>query len=186
MDNEVIKCIYTRRSIRDYQDKPVSGVIIKKLLQAAVMAPSAKNTQPWHFIIVSDKSTIDYLAKRVSLACQKQEVEKEFGFKLSRSGSVFYNAPLLIVISGHKDYYWLKDDVNLAVQNMFLAAHSLGLGSCWIGYAKSLNFDQEAKIKLGIPGDFEIVAPLIFGYPRQVKKDIPKREPNVIKWIKEN
>ncbi len=184
MDNEVIKCIYTRRSIRDYQDKPVPGVIIKKLLQAAVMAPSANNTQPWHFTIVSDKSTIDYLAERVSLAWQKQEVEKKFGFKLGRSGSVFFNAPLLIVISGPKNYYWLKDDVNLAVQNMFLAAHSLGLGSCWIGYAKALNFDQEAKDKLGILKNFEIAAPLIFGYPQEARKEIPPRTPNIIKWIR--
>jgi nitroreductase len=184
MQNKVLQCIHTRRSVRDYQNKLVPDDIIRELLQAAVMAPSANNTQPWHFTIVSDKKTIDYLAKRVSLAWEKEEVERKFGFKLGRSGSVFFNAPLLIVISGPKDYYWLKDDVNLAVENMFLAAHSLGLGSCWIGYAKALNFDQETKDKLGIPGDFEIAAPLIFGYPQEARKEIPPRTPNIIRWIR--
>ena len=138
------------------------------------------------FVCLIIKSIIDYLAKRASLAWENKAVQNEFGIKLASRESVFFNAPLLIVISGPKGYYWLRDDVNLAVENMFLAAHSLGLGSCWIGYAKALNFDQEAKDRLGILKNFEIVAPLIFGYPREIKEEIPQREPNIIKWIKQN
>ncbi|MCX6801661.1 MAG: nitroreductase family protein [Candidatus Diapherotrites archaeon] len=106
------------------------------------------------------------------------------GLKVAGKGTIFYNAPLLIVISGKTGYDYLKDDVNLAVQNMFLAAHSLGLGSCWIGLAKPLNNDDAARKELGIPSDMEIVAPLIFGYPKKQDKSIPKREPRILKWIK--
>ena len=89
----------------------------------------------------------------------------------------------MIVISGKKKYEWLKDDVNLAVQNMFLAAHSLGLGSCWIGFGKVLNKNAQALKELGVPKDMEIVAPLVFGYPDKPSTKIPKRVPKILKRL---
>lgn len=178
MENETIKTIYERRSVRKYSDKKVPRDIIDKLLGAAVMAPSARNTQPWHFTIIEDRTKMDEIAeeafKQYNLT-RKNKIQSAYG--------IFFNAPLLIVISGKKDYFWLKDDVNLAVQNMFLAAHSLGLGSCWIGRAIHLNNVPEILEELGVPDDMEIVAPLIFGYPETENKNIPKREPKILKWI---
>ena len=184
MKNPVLECIYTRRSVRDYLNKPVPKEIIDELLAAAVMAPSAMNRQPWHFSIVEDKENLDYFNDRALKQWKIAGIGMKLAMRLQGYGSVFYNAPLLIVVSGKKGYEWLKDDVGLAVQNMFLAAHSLGLGSCWIGFAKPLNKDDVAKKRLGIPKDFEIVAPLIFGYAKRSKKKIPKRKPKVLKWIK--
>jgi len=182
--NDVIKCIYTRRSIRRYLSKKVPKRLIDELLNAGVMAPSAMNSQPWHFTIVEDKELINELAR---IVIKKQGLVGwliKAGIKLKKFKSIFYNAPLLIIISGRSSYMWLKDDVNLAVENMFLAAHSLGLGSCWIGFAKILNKDKDSLRRLGIPNDFEIVAPLIFGYPAQIKDRIPNRKPKILKWIK--
>jgi len=184
MKNAVLDCIYSRRSVRDYLDKPVPKEIAEELLNAAVMAPSAMNTQPWHFSVVEGKENV---ARFSGLALgQRGLLGKGFGlgFKLAGKNSIFYDAPLLVVISGKRDYSYLKDDVNLAVQNMFLAANSLGLGSCWIGFGKPLNENPEARKELGIPDNFEIVAPLIFGYPKKGKKDTPKRTPKVLAWIK--
>ena len=107
----------------------------------------------------------------------------KLGFKLTKAESIFFNAPLLIIISGKKSWRFLKDDINLCVQNMFLAAHSLGLGSCWIGFGKPLNTDKKSRKELGIPNNFEIVAPLVFGYPAKQIKIIPKRKVNILKWI---
>jgi nitroreductase len=106
------------------------------------------------------------------------------GKRVTGLDPVFYNAPMVIFISGPRDWSYLKDDTNLAVENMFLAAHSLGLGSCWIGFGRCLNGDQEARDLLGIPDSMDIVAPLIFGFPKHVPTRIPKREPKVLKWIK--
>jgi nitroreductase len=181
--NEVLKCIYTRRSIRNYLDKPVPKKVINELLNAAVMAPSAMNTQPWHFSIVENKDLIKDLAQRVIKQQGLLGIAIKYGIKLMKRESIFYNTPLLIVISGKKGYDFLREDTNLAVQNMFLAAKSLGLGSCWIGFAKALNYDEEAKKKLNIPSDFEIAAPIIFGYPAVEIKEIPKRTPKILKWI---
>ena len=182
MRNKVLDCIYTRRSVRKYLDKPVPKELIDELLNAAVMAPSAMNSQPWHFTIVEGKEKIAYFGERVFKRLKSLDIEK--GYKPAKPEHIFYRAPLLILISGKRDYKWLKDDINLAVQNMFLTAHSLGFGSCWIGFAKSLDSDEDARKELGIPEDFEIVAPLIFGYPKYIVKQIPKRKPKILKYIK--
>mgnify|MGYP006300069221 CR=1 FL=1 len=183
MDNEILKNIYTRRSVRDYQDKPVEKEIIEKLLNCAVMAPSAMNKQPWHFTIVEGKEHIKHFGEAALKQFNLLNLSVKWGFKLTRWESIFYNAPLLIILSGKKNAHFIKDDTNLAVQNMFLAAHSLGLGSCWIGFALPLDKNENARKELGIPDNFEIVAPLIFGYPKKVNDKIPKREPKILKWI---
>ena len=184
MKNKVLDCIYKRRSIRKYKDKKVPKKLIEELLNCAVMAPSARNTQPWHFTIVEDKEKINYFGEMALKQLKVLGLLVKYGLKLSKGAeSIFYNAPLLIFISGKKNYKWLKDDVNLAVQNMFLAAHSLGMGSCWIGLARPLNKNKKVKKELGIPENFDIVAPLIFGYPEKKIDRIPKREPKILKWI---
>jgi len=137
MKNEVLKCIYTRRSVRNYKNIPVPKDVVDELLNAAVMAPSARNTQPWLFSIVEGQEKIGELGERALVWYNKANPANA----LSSAAAIFYNAPLAVIISGKSGYKWLKDDVNLAVQNMFLAAQSLGLGSCWIGRAIGLNND---------------------------------------------
>lgn len=184
MANPVLETIYSRRSVRDFSEKPVPKELVEELLNAAVMAPSARNTQPWHFSVVEGRENLARFAQMASGS--SGFVVKAVGTALSASGrgNIFYNAQLLVVVSGKWDYDYLKDDVNLAVQNMFLAAHSLGLGSCWIGFGKGLNNNVEARKELNIPADFEIVAPLIFGYPAKPNNTVPKRKPKVLAWIK--
>lgn len=180
--NKVLEAIYKRRSIRKYKNKKVSKKIVNELLNAGVMAPSAMNRQPWKFSVVRDREVIDKLAKIACDKCIKKGIDKKYNIEFSPK-MIFYNAPLLIVISGEKNYEWLKDDVNLCVENMFLAAYSLGLGSCWIGFAKGLNESKEARKILGIQSNDKIVAPLIFGFPLKEKDKIPKRNPEVVKWV---
>ncbi|MDD5499884.1 MAG: nitroreductase family protein, partial [Candidatus Nanoarchaeia archaeon] len=162
--NETLKTIYTRRSIRKYLPKKVPQKIITEILNAAVMAPSAVNTQPWHFSIIEGKEKVKHFAE---LAYEEHKLIGKLiwhGYRLTAE-SIFFNAPVLIIISGKKNYEWLKEDTNLAVQNMFLAAHSLGIGSCWIGFGMVLNKSKEARKELKIPNNFDISAALIFGYP---------------------
>jgi nitroreductase len=180
--NEMLQNIYSRRSIRNYSGKKVPKNIIKELLGSAVMAPSAMNTQPWHFSIVSGQDKVMHFAE---LAYKEHSIIGKLiwhGFRITAK-SIFYNSPLLVIISGKKGYEWLKDDTNLAVENMFLAAKSLGIGSCWIGFGMVLNSSKIARKELAIPKDFEISAVLIFGYPAKEKNIIPKRTPKILKWI---
>lgn len=180
--NEVLEAIYKRRSIRNYKDKRVSKKIIGEILKAGVMAPSAMNQQPWRFIIIQNRKIISKLAEISAIECIKNGTAKKYGVDFSGE-MIFYNAPVVVLVCGKKGYEWLRDDVNLCVQNMFLAAYSLGLGSCWIGFARCLNKNKQARKILKLPKEIEIVAPLIFGYSNQNKNIIPKRNPKILKWV---
>ncbi len=190
--NKVLEAIYSRRSIRDYSQKAVPEEVVKEILKAGTMAPSSGNTQPWRFSIIEGKKNREYfgevalrgiLGERKFLELKRKNpvLKKKKAAQLAEK--IFYNAPLLIVVSGEKNKRFLQDDINLAAQNMFLAAHSLGIGSCWIGFRDQLNRDPIAKKMLGVPENFEIVAPLIFGYSKE-KPKIPKRELKIFLWKK--
>ncbi len=181
VQNEVLHAIETRRSVRDFQDRPVEAEIIQQLLHAAVMAPSARNVQPWHFSLVQGRENIQIFGE---MAYADQHFLTKVGFKIASVKNIFYNAPLLIAISGPRSHRWLRDDANLAAENILLAAHSLGLGSCWIGYAEGLNHNAQAKDKLQVPPDFDLVIFLILGYPSQPLSPPPTRTPKILKWIK--
>lgn len=181
--NPVIDAIYKRRSIRSYKDKPVSKEDIKTLLSAAVMAPSAMNRQPWRFVVVESRDKIRELSRKV----KKQMGLLGYGLRFteivkSRDDTVFYGAPLLVFVSAEKEDQWSRINCGIVAQTLFLAAYSLGLGSCYIGFANSLNNDNEALSDLGIPRGHEIIGALIFGYSSE-EKETPAREPKVLKWI---
>ena len=181
--NPVLKAIRERRSIRKYGTKPVPKEIIGKLLSAAAMSPSAMDRQEWEFTVVTDRKTISVLSgcvkRQMSIIGYAQRFAERF---TSRKDLIFYSAPLLIIVTAPKGNEWAHINCGILAQTMFLAAHSLGLGSCYIGFARTLNKDSEALKLLGIPGSREIVAPLIFGYAAE-KKPVPQREPKIAKWI---
>ena len=181
--NPVIDAIYNRRSIRSYQDKSVPKETIKTLLSAAVMAPSAMNRQPWRFVVIENKDKIKELSRHV----KKQMGLLGYGLRFaeivkSQDDTVFYGAPLLILVSAEKEDQWSRINCGILAQTLFLTAYSLGLGSCYIGFANSLNNDAEVLSDLGIPKEHDIIGALIFGYPSE-KKETPQREPKVLKWI---
>jgi nitroreductase len=98
--------------------------------------------------------------------------------------NIFYNAPLLIFISGIKSPYTVYD-CPMAAQNMMLAAYTLGIGSCWIGTAVALANDPKFKKELGVPDDHDVHAAIIFGYPKGGFPKAPQKRPaQVLKRIK--
>lgn len=182
MINEILKAINERRSCRAYKTQPVPRELIEKLLHSAVMSPSACNRQPWNFTVVANKEKIGELGKKVMAnlvtpaSSNKPVADKK--------EMPFYGAPLLIIICAEKDYKWAKIDVGIAAENIMLAAHSLGLGSCYIGFALALNNDAAALEELGIPANCEVIAPLVFGYPDETPKFNGRKEARILKWIK--
>jgi nitroreductase len=186
---ELDECIAGRRSIRSYENTAVPREIIDKILNAGVWAPSGMNSQPWHFTIIESREIINMLSKRTKeLVSEKMPLPDTLkaAFKSDRD-VVFYDAPLLILISvKKKEDNWRTVnllDCGLAAENMFLAAYQAGLGSCFIGFAAFLNYDAKTLADVGIPEDHELIAPLIFGYPSQTPSPEP-REVKMLKWIK--
>jgi nitroreductase len=143
---DVFEAVKIRRSIRAYKSTPVSKEKLEKILEAARLAPSANNIQPWHFIVVTDPEKRAKLAKAPFAGFLKE-------------------APVVIVGCGDQKASpkWFMVDVAIAMQNMVLTATSEGLGTCWVG---SFNEDQVREM-LKIPENYRVVALLALGYPRK-------------------
>ncbi|MBS7659600.1 MAG: nitroreductase family protein [Candidatus Bathyarchaeia archaeon] len=143
---EVFEAIQARRSVRAYEPEPIPMDVLSRVLEAARLAPSAENIQPWHFIVVTDAE------KRRKLA------EAPFAGFLKE-------APIVIVGCGNQKASpkWFMIDVAIAMQNMVLAATAEGLGTCWVGSFK----EDRVKELLKIPEDYRVVALLAMGYPRK-------------------
>ena len=186
---ELDLCIKGRRSVRSYLDRPVPKEVIDGLLDAAVWAPSGMNEQPWRFTVIQDREVIESLSRKTRELVMKSMpfLEESEAASKSERDMIFYGAPLLIFISVKKSPNPLWRVVNfldcgLAAQNMFLFAFQEGLGSCFIGFADHLNHVQESLAQIGIPEDHERMAPLIYGYPKEVPEAMP-REAKVLRWI---
>jgi len=173
---EVLEAIKTRRSIRKYKAAPVDDKTIQLVLEAARWAPSWKNTQCWRFIVVRDSDIKAELAQALGKVSDAP----------NPSTDAVRNAPVVIVAcaelgkSGYdkgelatdKGDYWYMFDVALAMQNLTLAAHSLGLGTVHVGL-----FDAEKVASiLEVPQGFRVVAMTPLGYPNQEPKTRPRRE----------
>lgn len=149
MDAE--EAIRRRRSVRSYQKKPVPNKILRRVLEAGRISPSARNIQPWSFIVVRDPT----VRRAIS--------------RTGRFSRFLAETPVVIVGCGDRAVSpkWYAVDVSIALENMVVVATAEGLGTCWIG---SFN---PAKVKemLKIPDGLEVVALLAVGYPK--KQDQP-------------
>jgi nitroreductase len=181
--NYVLEAIKSRRAIRSYEDKPVPESAIETMLEAATYAPSAINIQPWKFTIVTSKTEMKSLSDIAKSALLRTlpDAGNQAMSALKKSLSdpkynIFYNAPLLIFISGAQSRFGICD-CSMAAQNMMLTAYTLGIGSCWIGTAVPLANELKIKAELGIPEDHEVHATIIFGYPKNGFPQSPPKHP---------
>ena len=180
-----------RRSCREYGPQAVDEPAIRRLIEAAVLAPNAVNEQPWTFTVVRDQPLLDRLSQQAKLhmlARMPAEVPAEararhFRTVLGDPGfQIFYHAPVLILISGRTAGPWLVEDCALAAENLMLMGHALGLGSCWIGFAQSYLNTPPGKQMLELPAASVPVAPIIVGHPRAPTPP-PGRRPPEVHWI---
>lgn len=163
---ETMDAILGRRAIREYEGKRVPEELISSILKAGAMAPSAMDTRPCRFIVITNQDAIsklsDRVKERVSLTGLNERMTKRMEAK---EDTIFYGAPLLVFIVAEKTK-WSITDCALAAQNMMLRAYDLGLGSCFIGFAEILKDDRETLRNLSIGDSQELYCPLIFGYPK--------------------
>jgi len=185
---EIREAIYTRRSIRAYQNKPVDRALIEQCIEAAVQAPTAMNAQPWSFAVIQDAAVLKDLSDRTKahLLAVMDKMPALEGYRETIENpdfSVFYNAPALIIICARPDAGPAPTtDCATAAQNLMLTARSLGLGSCWIGFAGMYLSSAEAKRQFGIPEDYRVEAPIIIGYPDGEFSTMEKNPPQMIYW----
>ena len=194
--NEVIRCMYERKSVRNYKDRAVPEELIDELLKVAIQAPSGLNEQPWGFVIVKDKALIreisDYCKKMIGFVLplmrlfkpKKLDVINRFSAKVkNKELNLFYNAPVLICVCARKDAFTKALDASAAVENMLLAAHSLGLGGCWIGLGKPIASNKKWRSRLGIPDNFTLEDIIVIGYPDDASEKKVRQKPLVLNKI---
>ncbi|MFC2099129.1 nitroreductase family protein [Bacteroidota bacterium] len=168
--NPVIDAILNRRSIRRYSGKPVDKSTIKELLIAGMYAPSARNQQPWHFIVIDDRGLLERIRNVHPYA------------------SMLSGAELAILVCGDEDLelskgYW-SVDCAASTQNILLAAHALGLGAVWLGVYPRVERQKEIREIFDLPQNIHPFSLISVGYPAE-DKPVPDRfKEERIRWNK--
>ena len=172
--NETMKTILNRRSIRSFSDKPISEDILKDLADAAMHAPSGMCQKTWQFTVVSNKEIIEKLT---------HVIEKV----LNRPGYDMYRPVALIIPSNLRDSKYGREDNACALQNIFLAAESYGVGSVWINQLTGICDEPEVRAilkEIEIPDSHIVYGIAALGY---ANPDAPKpiyKEIGEVKFIK--
>ncbi len=154
--NEIIKAMKERRSIRKYKPDMVPKEVIDEIVEAGLYAASGHGGQSARIIVVTDRETRDRLS---AMNCRIGGWQEGF--------DPFYGAPAVLIVIADKSHPTYVYDGSLVMGNLMLAAHTLGVGSCWIHRAKQEFESEEGKAllkKLGIEGDWEGVGHCILGY----------------------
>lgn len=171
--NESYQNIITRRSCKKYRPDMVPEETVEKIIEAGLYAASAMNRQDTVILAVTDKETRDLLSRLNSKYDRQNRPDP------------FYGAPAVLVVLAPKASSTGRCDGSLVLGNLMLAAHSLGVDSCWINRAKETFEDEEgiALLKrLGVEGEYEGVGNCILGYADYVLPEAsPRREGRVIR-----
>ncbi len=163
---ELFEALKTRRSIRKFTDEPVSDDELKTVLEAAMMAPSAGNAQPWQFIVVTEQEKLEKIGS------------------INPYAAMAARAPVSILVCGDLSLekfpgYWVQD-CSAAVENMLLAIHGLGLGAVWTGVHPLKERIKGFRDLLGLPEQIQPLAFLVIGHPdQQLKSESRYREDRI-------
>ncbi len=150
----MIDPILARRSIRQYEERPVSDEDIQRLLEAAMAAPSGKNLKPWHFVVITERERLDALGDSAPY------------------WKMLHDAPLGIVVCGdpgESRKYWDQDCV-AATENILLAASMMGLGGVWLGCHPTPERKDAVRDILDIPAEIEPLSVISLGHPAEEKE----------------
>lgn len=171
--NQTLEMILNRRSIRSFLNKPIPQEDLEQIAQAAVHAPSGMGRETWQFTVVTDREKIQKLAK---------VIEKETG----RENYTMYEPEALIIPSNLRESKFGKEDNACAMENIFLAAESLGIGSVWINQINGISDNpavREELTKLSVPEDHVVYGMAALGYPAEAELP-PKERKGVVVYVK--
>jgi nitroreductase len=193
--NDILNVIYERRSVRKYKEQPVEKSMIDQIIAAGSMAPSAMNLQPWKFYIVTDITLIKSFSKAVLKIAAKQLMHLgitkliksalssfHFGSVINfvhDDDPVFHHAPVVIFIAGPKDDEWAAMDIGMWAQNIMLAAKSLGLDTCPVGFGKFIENTDAGKILSILPAE-QIYLSITLGYGDETPELHKRKKGNVV------
>lgn len=171
MKNEVLHAIKSRRSVKSFLPDTVPSVIVDEIAQAGLYAPNGLGKQSPIILQITDKALRDKLSA-LNASFMAKDIDDPF-----------YGAPVVLAVLADRSVPTYLYDGSLAMGNLLLAAHSLGVGACWIHRAKQMFDSEEGKAilkDLGIEGDYEGIGNCILGYPDGDRRNVPPIRDNRI------
>jgi alkylation response protein AidB-like acyl-CoA dehydrogenase/nitroreductase/NAD-dependent dihydropyrimidine dehydrogenase PreA subunit len=211
----VERTIMERRSVRNFKPDPVPEHLLRRVLEAGRFAPSSGNCQPWKFIVVTNKALIDEMNESIFnivsmlygaytndamvkglIPVYQQSLQSGLfdprimlggcGSIARKNGPVFLGAPVVILVAcDDRSIGGPQIQAGICGQNMNLAAMSLGLGFCWIGFSQVIEMVPELKEKLGLQDPWKINTSMVLGYPKFQQEGIVPREFRPVTWFRE-
>ena len=202
--NSVIEAIKSRCSVRAYEQKPVPKDIINKIIEAGNQAPftSFTRAQPWRFVVVENKEFKQKLLQTTlpfwnnAIDGMKENSPELYTMAMSIYNAmdepkdpIYYNAPVIVFVIGPANN---AVSCALACENMMIAAQSLGLGSCYVGFGAMVKGNTEIVEALELTKNEGVYGPILIGYPKVNPKKIladalnsigPNKKAHVTKWI---
>jgi len=157
---DAVEALKTRRSVRAFKKAPVDPKLIEDIVDCARLAPTARNVQPWEFVVMRDPAKLRELAQ------------------LTDHGRFIAEAPVCIAVLCKDTKYYLEDG-SAATQNLLLAAHAHGLGACWVAGDKKPYAAKVAAL-LEAPEDYKLVSLVPLGYPAD---ETPRRQKRPLKEV---
>ena len=186
-NNETLKSIVNRRSIRHFKKEQLSAEEINIIVRAGVYAPSAYNKQEWFFTVVQNRMILEDLNIATKEVASTSSDQKLVELANKEDFNIFYNAPTVVIVSGKKNGLTPIIDCSLATQNMMLAAYSLNIASCWNGIVtllfESMVADDFRKL-LNIPAGYKPHHAVSLGYSDSPVLEPPARNFQVINFVK--
>lgn len=186
---ELMEAIYHRRAVRNYTEQPVTKAAVMELLRAATQAPSAINQQPWAFAVIRGRKKLEAYSDRAKHHMllklpQSFALHRRSDMLADSNYNVFHHAGTLIAIYAKPlryDYH-PNEDCCLAAENLMLAAHGMGLGSCPVGFVRPWLDLEDIKYELGIPVNYTAVMPIVIGWPASAPAPTPRNDPEIVCW----
>lgn len=185
--NETLQVIRNRRSVRAFMPEQIKDEELKGIIDAGIYAPSANNQQPWHFTVIQNKELIERLNNGFKELAKKSDNDYIKRVGENDKFHVFYNAPTVVLISGNENIMSAAVDCSAAAENMLIAAESLEIGSCWVGFINYLlnsEMGKEYIKELGIPEGYKQLHAVALGYKKVNISNAPARKENTVNYIR--
>ena len=172
--NEVLETIKTRRSVRAYTAQAPETDDLVTILEAAKYAPNGMHLESWHFTAIQNAEKLEELNSRIKSAFAKSDDKHLQERGHNKAYCCYYHAPVLVIVSNKPTQWWAGLDCACAMENIFLAAHSLGIGSVWINQLQGI-CDEPAIRRIltsfGVPSDHVVYGMAALGYAADTKED---------------
>jgi len=171
--NPALQFIFKRRSVRKYEEKEIPDAVLHDLFEAAMAAPSAVAKDPWHFLLLRDRKTLDRIVK------------------ILPNGQMLRQAPAAIIVCGDinrahgNELSYMLQDLSAAVENILLAATALGLGSCWLGMHPKPDRIDNIRNLFSLPENIIPMCGIALGWPAEEPEPRTRYNPERVhleKW----